>query len=210
MDIENSIDYLNSLDDILTELILNRTCYLDFNNALIEQKAKQNNFISWCLSNYYKVTVINLCKLLEPRGSDNNKRTLRYFVNFWKKQKNYEVLKSSMENAVIEYHEPDTGKVYTEDISQDMLRYLASISLENDLIKIQSMHTKLKTLRDKKLVHNDYVDFDIDSPRIVELHNFIDEVEAMIKSYYRLFRQGITYENLKQSPRYGKFTLRLK
>ena len=210
MDIEGAIDYLNSLDDILTELILNRTCCLDFHNALVEQKAMQNHFISWCLSNYHKITVINLCKLLEPRGADNNKRTLQHFVIFWSKPENYKVLKQTMENAVIEYHESDTGAIYTEDISQNMLEYLRGVNFENDLATIQGIHTKLKTLRDKRLVHNDFVEFDIISPRIVELHSFIDEIEAMIKSYYGLFRQGITYENLKQSPRYGKFTLRLK
>ena len=138
------------------------------------------------------------------------KRTLQKFVCFWKCPKHYIILEQSSKNAVMEFHDIDTGEIHTESISQGMLDYLASIDFEADLIEIQQMHERLKMLRDKKLVHNDVVKFDVVTPQVLELHKFIDATEKMIISYYGLFRHGITFKNLKQPLTYRNFTLSLK
>lgn len=60
-------EYLDFINEVFSELEHKRKTYLDFHHALIEQKANQNLFISWCMDNYYKTLVLNLCKLIEPR-----------------------------------------------------------------------------------------------------------------------------------------------
>lgn len=62
-------DILDFITCTLDNLIINRQIYLDFHNALIKQKANENNFIRWAMSNYYQVLILNLCKLFEPKKS---------------------------------------------------------------------------------------------------------------------------------------------
>ena len=77
-------EYLCFIEHIFDEIEFDMQIYKDFNNARITQQIKPNYFIYWCIRNYYKSLVLNLCKLLEPRKDDKNKFTLTHFIDLLK------------------------------------------------------------------------------------------------------------------------------
>lgn len=210
MTLEETLAYLQSIEKVIAELIIDRQIFLDFDAALLEQKAKNNLFISWCLRNYHKATILNLCKILEPRKNDSKKRTLQYFINWWKKPENHQKLEQYLETQFIIATDIDTGEKHQISISENMLEDLKHVNFDEDLAKIQLIHEKLKTYRDTKLCHNDCRELSISLPQITEINDFITDLEIMINKYFHIFcRQAYSYEALKTPQFYHDFNLHL-
>lgn len=213
MDMKEAQEYLLFVSEILGELIWNRTVFLDFWGALKEQNCKRNFFTDWAFQNYYKIMILNLCKILEPRKYDIDKCTLRHFIICMKNTDtgNYQMLESAMREATIENHNTRTGECEIEDVSRLMMEGFKQIDFDNDLNVIVSMHEKLEKYRNKKLCHNQKFSIDEKSlPSVNELHACIDVLEKKFKDYFHLFRMGISYDNLKTPNKYGNFKLYLK
>jgi len=208
--IHDTKEYLESIATVFVELLVDRQVFLDFEKVLVEQNAKNNLFIYWCIRNYQKVTILNLCKILEPRKDDSRKRTLRYFVNFWKQPNSYELLKSHLEKATITSHNRHTGETHVIPIGNHLLSDLQKIDFESDITRIQAIHEELKTYRDTQLCHNDCREIDIVLPQIRKINGFSDELEKMIINYFYIFcRHGYVFDDLKRPQSYHNFNLHL-
>ena len=206
-----SKEYLEFVDQIFSEIEFSKQIYIDFRDALVMQKAKQNFFISWCMSNYYNCVILSLCKLLEPRKNDRNKYTLKHFVNLIKYKPNYEMLKSEYDSKVIELHNIHTGETEKISVAKEYLELLKSIDFDNDLEHIEKMHNKICDYRNKRLCHNEKINSDFAKlPGIDELHKYIEEIEEMMTKYFGLFGVGMSYKNLKTPNIYFNFHLFLK
>lgn len=201
-------DYLDFITNTLTELIVNRQVYLDVHNALISQKANNNMFISWIMRNYFQILVLNLCKLVEPKKSDEDRRTLKHFINLCKNQTNFNTVKNARLAKQQTVTDIDTGKVLDFDLSYEINQVFEDIDFEKDLSKIETIHQRLKPYRDKKISHLTPINVENDLD-FKELHSFIDNIEEIIKKYYRMFGTAITFDNLKSPNFYFKFNLNL-
>ncbi|MBE6461512.1 MAG: hypothetical protein E7006_01565 [Alphaproteobacteria bacterium] len=104
-------EYLEIIDDLFCKILVDRSIFQDFHNALIEQKARNNLFINWVAKNYYNILVLNLCKLLEPRKTDSNKYTLKNFINSIKDPNNYNMLEDVMRKSQIDIRDIGTGAI---------------------------------------------------------------------------------------------------
>lgn len=202
-------DYLSFLDKTIFDLVERRKVYLDVHAALIEQRAKMNNFIYWIMNNYYQVLILTLCRILEAKTYDSERKTLRHFINSLKHESNYQIIKQQINVAQIDYHY-DNGDIEYEDISENMLKILNSIDFDRDITDIEIMHNKLKNIRDKQIAHLTNVDETmLNRPEIIEMHQYIDKIIEKLKKYHVLFRHGIDYgENVKNT--YVNFKFELK
>lgn len=213
MTINETKEYLESIEEVLTQLLIDRQIFLDFHNALINQKAKNNPFIQWCLRNYFKAIVLNLCKILEPAKNDPRKHTLRHFINSWKGATDRARLEEHLKRATITFTDIDTGEMHEESIADSMLAQLREIDFDADLEKVESMHNKLKDYRNTQLCHNDCSKPDStnqDVPAIAEINDFISEIESIIGKYFHIFcREGYVYDALKTPQIYRNFNLHL-
>lgn len=196
---EDSKDYFLNVANIHGNIMLHREIYNDFCNNLDPEKT-HNLFVGWCLQNYRDCLLLNLCKMLEPKNNDN-KYTLRYFVEFC--IKNHDVIKERMAT---------TKRVWPsgiiEDFSEIMLKKLDEINFTADRDRIDHMLSKLKKYRDKRLCHSDVDGIDVLPPEIKEMHQFVDELEVMIKKYYSLFREDVSNYGITNL-RYNDFTLHM-
>ena len=203
----------------LDNLIINRQIYLDFYNALIQQKANENNFIRWAMSNYYQVLILNLCKLLEPKKDWEERRTLRYFLNLCKEPKNWETLKKTRLKRKILSVDITTNK---EDVLPDF-EYIVneifdSVDVDADLDKLDVFYKELKPFRDNEIAHLTIKEVDKEVDKKVDkkdlsfeqLNKMVDEIDNMITKYYHLFGIGIDNDDLKKPHRYENFQLTLK
>ena len=212
--IKDAEEYLNFILNTLCELIINRQIYLDVHNALIAQKANQNRFISWMMNNYYKVLILNLCKLLEKKRkrdyNDKKQKTLKDFILVCRNPENWETLKSFRLAKRYEITSVDTGEVSYLDFSNLIKNAFDNADVEGDLQKIDDIHEKLKLFRDKKIAHLTD-ERDIEMLNFSELHDFIDIIEEIVKKYYStFFARGICIDILKRSYCYNNFSLILK
>lgn len=203
-------EYLKIIDDLFCLLLVDRSIFQDFHNALIEQKARNNLFINWAVRNYYNILVLNLCKLLEPRKTDTNKYTLKNFINNIKDPKNYNMLEDVMKNSQIDVHDIGTGEKISRSIGEQMLKTLHDIDFEADLEYVENVHATLSDFRNKRLCHNSKECIDEIVPTIEELHKVIDRLEKIFVKYFHLCRQGIDYRGLKGPNHYNNFVLNLK
>lgn len=204
-------DILDFITCTLDNLIINRQIYLDFHNALIKQKANENNFIRWAMSNYYQVLILNLCKLFEPKKKCKKRRTLRYFLNLCKEPKNWETLKKTRLERKILSVDITTNK---EDILPDF-EYIVneifdSVDVDADLDKLDVFYKELKPFRDNEIAHLTTKEIDISGLNFEKLHEMVDEIDNMITKYYHLFGIGIDNDDLKKPHRYENFQLTLK
>lgn len=206
---QEMFDYLSFLDKTIFDLVERRNVYLDVHSALIEQKAKMNNFIYWIMNNYYQTLILTLCRILEAKKDDDERKTLKHFINSLKYESNYKIIKNKVDTAQIDYH-CDNGDIDYEDISEEMQKILDAIDFGEDIVDIDTMHNKLKNIRNKELAHLTGVEIrKEDRPEINELHQYIDKIVKMAKKYHALFRCGIDYgENEKNN--YLNFKLELK
>ena len=133
MTINDTKEYLESIEEILSQLLIDRQIFLDFHNALISQKATNNLFIQWCLRNYFKATVLNLCKILEPIKGDKRKHTLRHFINSWKDATARARLEEHLKRATITITDVDTGETHEKSIGTSMLAQLREVDFDADL-----------------------------------------------------------------------------
>jgi len=202
-------EYLDFITNTLTELIINRQIYLDVHNALIVQKAKNNMFVSWMMRNYYQILVLNLCKLVEPKQADDDRKTLKYFINLCKEPSNWNTIKSARFATKQYITDIDTGEILDLDLSYEINQIFEQIDFEADLIKVENIHQRLKTYRDKKISHLTEINIDNDLS-FNELHSFIDDIEEIMKKYYRMFGTAIVFDNLKTQNFYFNFSLNLR
>ena len=203
-------EYLDIIDDLFCQLLVDRSVFQDFHNALIEQNAKNNLFINWVVKNYYNILVLNLCKLLEPRKTDANKYTLKNFINSIKDPNNYNMLEETMQKSQIDIHDIGTGEIIKRSIGDQMLKTLHDIDFDADLEYVKEIHTKLSDFRNKRLCHNSKECINEIVPTIKELHLVIDHLEEMFVKYFHLCRKGMVYDGLKGPYRYHDFNLHLQ
>ena len=210
MTIDETKEYLDSIMQVVSELLIKRQIFLDFYNALTSQHADNNLFVCWCLENYRDIAILNLCKILEPRKDDIRKRTLRYFINFWQQPENYNTLRLYLKGLHIVLHDRATGEEHIMSIADDMLAELDAIDFKNCLVKVQTIHDRLKIYRNTKLCHNDCREIEVVLPQINEINEFITEIEDMIVKYFHIFcRRAIVLDNLKMPQVYANFNLHL-
>ena len=204
-------EYLYFIASILDEIEFDMQIYKDFSDAITKQQAKQNYFISWCVRNYYKSLVLNLCKLLEPRKDDRNKFTLKHFINLLKYEPNLKTLKEEFKQKTIQHHNIRTGETEEENVEHIYLEKLNSINFDNDVKDIEKIHNKIKNFRNKNLVHNDK-EYDSTKllPSIDELHDDVQKIESIFKTYFSLFGIGVNYDGFKSPNFYGNFQLNLR
>ena len=202
-------NYLHFLDETIFDLVEKRKVYLDVYTALIEQKARKNNFVYWMINNYYQTIILTLCRVLEPKKDDHERKTLKHFIHSLKDDRNYDIIRQAADTAQIELHDHN-GDIECEDISGEMQKILNSIDFDQDITDIEAMYDRLKTIRNKKLAHlTDVIIKEEDRLKIIELHQFIDKIIEMAKKYHALFRFGVNYgENEKNN--YFNFELVLK
>lgn len=202
-------NYLHFLDGTIFDLVENRKVYLDVYTALIDQKAKKNDFVYWITNNYYQTIILTLCRILEAKKDDKERKTLKHFIHSLKYENNYKIIKYMVDTAQIEHHDLN-GDIEYEDISGEMQKILDSIDFDRDITDIEAMHNRLKTIRNNKLAHlTDVIIEKEDRPEIIELHQYIDKIIEMAEKYHSLFRSGINYrENAKNN--YFNFKLMLK
>ena len=202
-------NYLHFLDETIFDLVEKRKVYLDVYTALIEQKARKNDFVYWMINNYYQTIILTLCRVLEPKKDDHERKTLKHFIHSLKDDRNYDIIRQAADTAQIEHHDLN-GDVEYEDISEEMQKILNSIDFDRDITDIEAMYDRLKTIRNKKLAHlTDVIIKEEDRLKIIELHQFIDKIIEMAKKYHALFRFGVNYgENEKNN--YFNFKLMLK
>ena len=203
-------EYLEIIDDLFCKILVDRSIFQDFHNALIEQKARNNLFINWVAKNYYNILVLNLCKLLEPRKTDSNKYTLKNFINSIKDPNNYNMLEDAMRKSQIDIHDIGTGAIKKRSIGDQMLKTLYDIDFKADLECVEKTHAKLTDFRNKRLCHNSKECINEIVPTIEELHLVIDRLEEMFVKYFHLCRLGIDYRGIKGPNRYNNFILHLK
>ena len=203
--------YIEIIDKVFCQLLIDRSIFQDFYNALIEQKPTNNLFIQWVIGNYRNVLILNLCKLLEPRKTDSNKYTLKNFINNIKNPDNYNMLEEAMKQSKIDTHDIETGSIIKLSIGEEMLNTLHAIDLEEELRYIEDIHEKLSDFRNKRLCHNSIECIDENNlPSIEELHAVIDCLEEMFVKYFHLCRQCIDYRGIKGPHRYHNFKFHLK
>jgi len=201
-------EYLYFVDDVLGEVIFSRQCCLDFHNALMDQKAHPNLFISWVFKNYHQNLIINLCKILERKNNQKDKCTLRYFVQYCKD--NYKMLKNMVQTNNAISTDANIGKEIECLRRISALKLLDNIDFDKDLSEIEEMYKTIKTYRDKRLVHIYKITSDIDFPTIDKLHAFVDNIERLMRTYHCLFKEDVDYSCLKQRNKYGNFVLHLE
>ncbi len=201
-------DYLHFLNKELVEIVYKKRVYFDVHNALIEQKAKMNPFISWMLTNYYQTLILSLCRILEPK-MDDNRKTLKHFINSLNLLDNRLLIENAVNNAKVKVY-GDTN-VRDWDISEEMKKVYHSINFEDDLNVVGQIHTKIKIIRDKKIAHSTDVNIEEkDKPAFEILHEDIEKIVNIVKRYNKLFRTYyIDYEE-SHAILYGKFHLFLK
>lgn len=204
-------EYLNFIDNILTDLLVTRRIFMDFDCALIEQKAKQNLFTNFVLRLYYQYLILNLCKLLEYKSK--NQYTLRHFINTIKNTEcgNYQMFEEFMREATIDMHELGTNNIKKMKIGDLMLKEFKEIDFDADLDFVESIYNRIKDFRNKRVCHNDidYVEQE-HLPSIDELHNAIDKIKNMFVKYFHIFRIAMVYDDLDRPQRYSNFKLFLK
>lgn len=202
-------EYLDFITNTLTELIINRQIYLDVHNALIAQKATNNQFVSWIMRNYYQILVLNLCKLVEPKQTDDDRKTLKHFINLCKESINWNTIKSARLAAKQHITDIDTGEIIDWDFSYEINQIFENIDFEADLIKVENIHQRLKPYRDKEISHLTEIN-NVRDLSFKELHSFIDDIEDIMKKYYRMFGTAIIFDNLKTPNFYFNFSLNLR
>lgn len=202
-------EYLDFITNALTELILNRQVYLDVHNALIAQKASNNKLISWMMRNYYQILILNLCKLVEPKQEDDDRKTLKHFINLCKDPINWNTIKDARLSTKQYITDIDTGEILDLDLSYEINQVFEDIDFDGDLIKIENIHNNLKPYRDKKISHLTEINVENDLG-FGELHSFIDVIEEIMIKYYRMFGTAVVFDNLKIPNYYLNFSLYLK
>lgn len=204
-------EYLDFIDKILTDLLVNRRIFMDFDQALVKQKALKNMFTDFVLRLYYSYLVINLCKLLEYKSKEQY--TLRHFINTIKNTKcgNYQMFEESMRSSTIDMHELGSNNIKKMSVGDLMLKQFKEIDFDADLDFIESIYDRIKEFRNKRLCHNDtnYVEKE-PLPSIDELHDAIDKIKNMFVKYFHIFRIAMVYDGLEKPNLYGNFTLKLK
>lgn len=204
-------EYLCFIEHIFDEIEFDMQIYKDFNNARITQQIKPNYFIYWCIRNYYKSLVLNLCKLLEPRKDDKNKFTLTHFIDLLKYEPNLQTLKEEFKQKTIKHYDIRTGETEEENVEHIYLEQLNNINFDNDAKEIEKIHRKIKDFRNKKLAHNDKkYDGTKLLPSVNELHNDVQKIELIFKTYFSLFGIGVNYDSFKSPNFYGNFQLNLR
>ena len=207
---ESAKEYLEFVEQVFINIEVKKQICIDFHNALLEQKAKQNLFISWCMSNYYDCLILNLCKLTEPRKNDKNKYTLKHFINLLKYKPNYDMLVHNLQQKTVDVHNMNTGKIEKESVAEEYLRRLKAIDFAQDLDEIDKIHKKISEYRNKKICHNEKTMLTTQElPSIDELHVDIEKIEKLMKSYFSLFGIHIIYDSLKTPNFYNNFKLSL-
>lgn len=202
-------EYLDFITNTLTELIVNRQIYLDVHNALIVQKATNNMFVSWMMRNYYQILVLNLCKLVEPKQTDDDRKTLKHFINLCKEPTNWNTIKNARLAVKQHITNIDTGEIIDLDLSYEINQIFENIHFEADLIKVENIHQRLKPYRDKEISHLTEINIDNDLS-FKELHSFIDNIEEIMKKYYRMFGIAATFDNVKEPNLYFNFCFNLR
>lgn len=202
-------EYLDFITNALTELILNRQVYLDVHNALIAQKASNNKLISWMMRNYYQILILNLCKLVEPKQEDDDRKTLKHFINLCKDPINWNTIKDARLSTKQYITDIDTGEILDLDLSYEINQVFEDIDFDGDLIKIENIHQRLKPYRDKEISHLTEIN-NVRDLSFKELHSFIDDIEDIMKKYYRMFGTAIIFDNLKTPNFYFNFSLNLR
>lgn len=202
-------EYLDFITNALTELILNRQVYLDVHRALTASKAKNNMFVSWMTRNYYQILVLNLCKLIEPKQTDDDRKTLKHFINLCKESTNWNTIKSARLATKQYITDIDTGEILDLDLSYEINQIFEHIDFKADLIKIENIHQRLKPYRDKEISHLTEINI-VSDLSFKELHSFIDDIEDIMKKYYRMFGTAIIFDNLKTPNIYFNFILNLQ
>lgn len=203
--------YLDFITATLDNLIINRQIYLDFHNALIQQKSKDNHFIRWAMNNYYQALILNLCKLLERKGTWEQRRTLQHFLNLCKEPTNWETFKRSRLGDKIFVEDPATKKKEELSYYDYIVREnFNNVEVNDDLEKIKSFHDELSDLRNHGIAHLTVKKVEAANLNFERLHKIIDELDEIIKKYYHLFGIGIDNSDLKRPCRYNNFKLTLK
>lgn len=208
IDFNDAKEYLDYIHNIFAELEIGRQIFNDYTNALEQQRIGNNDFIHWTLRNYYQITVLQLCKLTEPRKQYKNKHTLRHFINLLKY--NSKMLEEQLSVATVPITDFETGEIGKLDISADRLQKLHQIDFEQDLSRVKAIHKNLQEYRNCRLCHNERSDNKEWMITIKKLHGYIDALENIFRRYFGLFGTYIDYDSIKKSIFYGNFHLELK
>lgn len=84
------------------------------------------------------------------------------------------------------------------------------ISLDNAELPIYHFHKSFTVLRSKWTVSHLTEINNARDLSFKELHSFIDDIEDIMKKYYRLFGTAIIFDNLKTPNFYFNFSLNLR
>ena len=206
---EEAKEYLEQIHEILLNLAVGKQVFDDYTSALEAQHAKNNEFINWTIRNYYKVTILDLCKLVEKRKTDEERWTLQHFINLLRDPLNYQMLETHMKSATVPVTNLETGEISQLDVGTEKLEILKKINFQNDLDIIEDIHGKLKGYRNHKLCHN-HPNVDALSIKICELHDFIEKLIRIFERYFHVFGVSVDYDSIKKSNYYGNFHLYLK
>lgn len=213
MKIEEARDFLDFVEKVVSELVFNKQVFLDFDNALRKQHAKNNHFIAWCIRNYKKVLILDLCKILEPKrlsANDTRKQTLQYFIGYWAQPAQYNLLKDYLKKSFVVGTDIETGEKHVHPIGEQMLLFLDSMDFSSDIKSIRDMYNRLVGYRDTCLCHHDKKQIEETVlPDIYTLLSYVDKIDEIMVRYYKIFRVALVHDELRRPQNYGNFVLRL-
>lgn len=193
--------FYNYLLKPISELVFNQRIYKDFQKACILKGLSRDNFTDFVDINYYKVTITDLCRLLDyPRREDD-----RNFMGFIKlfKEEEANIIKSRSNIPVFCLDSKTTKNV---DISD---------KIESDFNKVEH-DKKLKELEEKFKIFQEYrnkinchqTSKNVESPSRENIDKTISLLEDLLLIYARLF--GICIVSLIPNPIYKNALLSKK
>ena len=163
-------------------------------------------FVRWCINNYYDTLIMNLCKLLEPKKEDKERKTLKHFLKSIENPNNWETIyKYKMKQTRYKAVKASTGETIELDFGQYIKDVLNNMNVQADIDKIEDIHTKLKPIRDKKIAHSTK-----ETPNEIffsELHNYIEILKEIITKYYRIFGKIVLFDTLENDVDYHGFNI---
>lgn len=204
--IDSAKKYLNFLEDALFLMSYDRKIYYDFDGALREQKANNNNFINWCMRNYYNNLLLKLSCFLEQPKKPDGQTIMGYIKELSKHKSELKDWCEEQTNTVMNF---ETGKNEEVSLKDDMLKKLNEINFNKDLLIMESFLKRIKKYRHKRIAHLTTADISKeDIPKIEDLHNIIDELQKFMTKYFHLFRISVDHKIYETG--YGNFQLTMK
>lgn len=156
------------------ELTYSRQIYKDFKKAYRSKGLYADSFTDFVTTNYYKTTITELCKLLEPGKREDD-------INFNKFITNIKDHKGAIEKYRMECF---TRITRMRNIPSYITLTLDDAEHKKNLEELQNHLKKFKTYRNKVVCHR--TSLQIDPPTEENIDNTILFLEKLMKTYANL------------------------